>query len=179
MSLAWKQEYRMASEADQIDWPALLHAVARPENASAQAHGPLAAVHAAGEAENGAALAPAGPVDFIEHVLDLQVPASIAVQLANLFALAEDLPTAGGSLPSDANAAGDAPVSSEVTAEFQEMLASSWPAAQQMLQEAVLAAFPEAQFLPSKGPPALIADFVLGVTPSEAAPLVPGSDFPG
>jgi len=180
MSLAWKQEFGTASEVDQIDWSALFHASTRSANGSAHAQQPLAAAHALASAEEGAALAPqAGAVDFIEHVLDLQVPVSLAVELADLFAMAADLPSAGGGLPSDGNAAGDVPASAEVTTEFKEMLAASWPAAQQMLQEAVFAAFPQAQFLPSKSAPALISDFVLGATPSEAPPLVTGSDFPG
>jgi len=176
MSLAWKQEFGLASESDQIDWAALLHAFSHPENASApQASQGLSVFSLS---DDGAPLwTQAAAFDWLAQVLDLgtSTPGSpldglLDLETAGVAELASGV-TAGPA----ADAAGDAPVSGEVTAEFKEMLAASWPAVQQMLQEAVFAAFPETQFKAPHGAPALIADFVS----ADVTPLTPASDFPG
>jgi hypothetical protein len=189
MSLAWKQEFRLAVE-ERFDWPALLRASSQGENGSALA--PAAAAPPAFEiftlSQDSSSQSAEATFDWIAQLLDLRIPAPPLSGVPLLPAIgteaAAQSPAAGHSPPA-ADSAPDGPASDGPPADIAEVLAAAWPTMQQMLQEAVFAAFPEAQFKAPHSAPALIADVAAGLPPegmlppADAIPLTPGLDFPG
>ena len=142
MSLAWKQEFRLAVE-ERFDWPALLRASSHGENASAQS--PAAAAPPALEiftlSQDSSSQSPEAAFDWIAQLLDLHVPAP---PLTGVPLHTPTLPTAPAAATEVAPAAdaGDVgPVAIELTADTMAKLDAFLPEVRDMVHEAIAPAF--------------------------------------